>query len=81
MKASIIKIGNSKGIRIPKPIIEQCGFNREVEMEVHKKKLIIRPAKRPRKDWEKAFKAMAGDRDDKTIYLPASKWDEDEWEW
>ena len=43
MKAAIIKIGNSQGLRIPKPIIKQCGFNQEVELEVHDKKLIIKP--------------------------------------
>jgi len=81
MKASIIKIGNSQGLRIPKPIIEQCGFNHEVELEIHEKKLIIKPTTHPRHNWDKAFQAMAQKGDDKMIFLPDSKWDEEEWEW
>jgi len=81
MKASIIKIGNSQGLRIPKPIIEQCGFNHEVELEIHGQKLIITPATPPRQNWDKAFQVMAQNGDDKMIVLPDSKWDEEEWEW
>lgn len=81
MKASIIKIGNSQGLRIPKPILEQCGFNQEVELEVHDRKLIIKPATHPRQDWDKAFKAMAQNGDDKLIEIPESRWGEEEWEW
>ena len=81
MKVSIIKIGNSQGVRIPKPIIRQCGFSQEVELEVHDKKLIIKPASHPRQNWEKAFKVMAQNGDDNLIDVPGSKWDEEEWEW
>ncbi|MCD6388319.1 MAG: AbrB/MazE/SpoVT family DNA-binding domain-containing protein [Desulfobulbaceae bacterium] len=82
MKASIIKIGNSQGIRLPKPIIEQCGFNKEVELEVHNHEVVIRPIIRhPRHNWENAFKAMAANGDDKLLESPATKWDEEEWEW
>ena len=81
MKASIIKIGNSQGLRIPKPILKQCGFSQEVELEVHNRELIIKPASHPRQDWDKAFKAMAHNGDDKFIEILDSKWGEDEWEW
>ena len=81
MKASIIKIGNSQGLRIPKPIMEQCGFGREVELEIQGKSLIIKPATRPRQNWDKAFQKMAQKGDDKLIALPESKWAEEEWEW
>jgi antitoxin MazE len=82
MKASIIKIGNSQGLRIPKPILEQCGFNQEVELEVHDKKLVIKPISHsPRQNWDKAFKLMAKAKDDELVEFPESKWDEEEWEW
>jgi len=81
MKASIIKIGNSQGVRIPKPIIEQCGFETEVELEVHDQEVVIRPIKNPRCGWERAFKTMAVNGDDKIIETPKSDWDEEEWEW
>jgi antitoxin MazE len=51
MKASIIEIGNSQGIRIPKPILEQCKLQNEVEIEVHKNELVIRSLSAPRKNW------------------------------
>lgn len=81
MIASIIKIGNSRGLRLPKPIIEQCGFGNQVELEVRNNEVIIKPVKQPRHDWAKAFKKMAENGDDKLIEIPNSKWDEDEWEW
>jgi len=81
MKASIIRIGNSRGLRLPKPIIEQCGFDKEVEIEVRNNEIIIRPAKRPRHNWEQAFKSMAERGDDILIESPDTTWDEEEWEW
>lgn len=81
MKASIIKIGNSRGLRLPKPIMEQCGFEQEVELEVHDNELIVRPVRHPRHNWENAFKAMAQEGDDKLLDIPESSWGEDEWEW
>ena len=81
MRASIIKIGNSQGVRIPKPIIEQCGFNNEVELEVQNHELVIKAMKHPRQNWESAFMTMAANRDDKLLDATTTKWDEEEWEW
>jgi len=81
MKASIIQIGNSKGLRIPKPILKQCGFKDEVELEVHDKELIIKSTIHSRQNWEKAFKAMAQNGDDQLIEFAQNQWDEEEWEW
>jgi len=81
MKASIIQIGNSQGLRIPKPILKQCGLSGEVELEVHDKELVIKPTTQSRKDWDKAFKAMARNGDDQLLEFPESHWDEEEWEW
>jgi len=81
MKASIIKIGNSHGIRIPKPLLDQCGFENEVELEVHNNSLVIKPRKQLRQNWENAFKKMADNNDDRLIESPSSDWDNGEWEW
>ncbi len=84
MKASIIKIGNSHGIRIPKPIIAQCGFEEEVEFSVQNNALIIKSLKSTRKNWDIAFKKMAENADDQLLdsetHIP-TEWDESEWEW
>ena len=81
MKASIIQIGNSQGLRIPKPILKQCGFDSEVELEVQDKKLIIKPHASIRKNWEKAFETMAENGDDQLLEFGPNQWDEEEWEW
>ena len=84
MKATVVKIGNSRGIRIPKPVFEQCGFGAEVDLEVDNQKLIIRSANQPRKGWAKAFQAMAERGDDALLEHDTeagSTWDEEEWEW
>lgn len=82
MKTSLVRIGNSKGIRLPKPILEQCGIRDEVELEVEDDRLIIRPAQRPRSGWAEAFAAMTQHGDD---LLPdeeaPSAWDQTEWRW
>ncbi|MCB0193268.1 MAG: AbrB/MazE/SpoVT family DNA-binding domain-containing protein [Anaerolineae bacterium] len=59
VKTRIIQIGNSQGIRIPKPILEQLGFTDEVELEVLPDQLVIRSVHQPRQQWAEAFKAMA----------------------
>ena len=81
MKASIIQIGNSRGLRIPKPILEQCGLGGEVELEVRDNELVVKPVTQSRKNWEKAFSVMAQNEDDQLAEFPGSEWDEKEWEW
>lgn len=84
MKASIIKIGNSKGIRIPKPILEQCNLQGEVDMDVENNRLIIRSPVTPRENWESFFQSMAENNDDRLLIdesVELSSWDESEWEW
>ncbi len=84
MKTRIVRIGNSQGIRIPKPLIEQTGLSGEVEISVHNGSLVIRRAANPRDGWAEAFRDMAQRGDDalldETVSL-SSNWDEDSWEW
>ena len=84
MKTRIIKIGNSQGIRIPKPLLDQTGLGEEIELELHQNQIVIRPVYRARYDWESQFKAMAEQGDDKLPNgdeLTLTTWDENEWEW
>jgi antitoxin MazE len=57
MKIELVRIGNSRGIRIPKPIIEQCGLGETVELRVENDRLIISPGHQPRQGWDEAFRA------------------------
>jgi antitoxin MazE len=84
MKARIVRIGNSHGIRIPKPLLEQSGLRDEVELEVHARQIIIRAADQPRAGWDAAFRAMAEAGDDALLdpeMAGSPEWDEEEWEW
>lgn len=83
MKADLVRIGNSRGIRIPKPIIEQCGFGKTVELRVEKNCLIIESETSPRRGWEEAFRTAGSAAEDELLLhsLPASDFDRDEWKW
>jgi antitoxin MazE len=82
MKVSVVQIGNSRGVRIPKAVLEQVGLRDEAEMEVRGSELIIRSANHPRAGWEAAFAKMAERGDDALLDAPTStKWDETEWRW
>ncbi len=83
MKSRIIQIGNSQGIRIPKPLLEQTGLREEVEIVVEGNRLVLRPVDRPRAGWTEAFASMTERGDDALLDYPAplTSWDEDEWQW
>ena len=83
MRARVIKIGNSQGLRIPKPILEQTGIMDDVEIEVEKSRIIIRPVKNAREGWDAAFKKMSEQGDDELLLGDniANAWDNDEWQW
>jgi antitoxin MazE len=84
MRASVVRIGNSQGIRIPKIILEQCQLGPDVELEVKGKTLIISSASHPRQGWEAKFQSMAAAGDDHLLdgeLAGQSQWDEDEWQW
>ena len=77
-------IGNSRGIRIPKPISNRSGLHGEVEIGAEDGSLVIRAVRKPREGWDAAFREMARRGDDALIdnARPSlSGWDEDEWEW
>ena len=84
MKAHIVRIGNSQGIRIPKVVLEQTHLSGEVELQVGDRQIIIRSVKKPREGWAEKFRAMAARGDDKLLDADAASqtsWDKEEWEW
>jgi antitoxin MazE len=83
MKTRVIKIGNSQGLRIPKPILEQTGIIDNVEIKVKKNQLIIQPIEDPREGWDAAFKTMNEQGDDELLIDDSitTTWDDDEWQW
>ena len=84
MKTNIVQIGNSKGIRLPKSVLEQCRFKDAVEIEIEGNALIIRPVHVPRSGWSEAFSGMEQHKDDKLLdadTASATEWDKSEWRW
>jgi antitoxin MazE len=84
MKASIVRIGNSQGIRIPKVVLEQTQLKGEVELEVSGQQILIRAVTKPRHDWGRKFRIMAEKGDDKLLDRAAvglTSWDKEEWQW
>lgn len=84
MKARIIQIGNSRGIRLPKAMLEQAQLTEEVQIEAEPNQIVIRSAHVPREGWENAFRRMAERGDDAELMEdPASltAFDEVEWKW
>ena len=59
MYSSLIRIGNSRGVRLPKALIEDAGLTDELEVKVIDGAVVIRPAHQPRRDWDKAAAACA----------------------
>jgi len=85
MKTKIIKIGNSRGIRLPKVILHQIGINDEVDLEVDRDRIILKPIRRRRSGWGEAFLRMAEKSDDQLLdgdaTISQSSWEDDEWMW
>lgn len=83
MKTKLISIGNSKGIRIPAPLIREAGLDDEIDLEVEKDGLKIRPAKRLRQGWEATFSAENPEEADNLLIdiEAANDFDDEEWTW
>lgn len=82
MLLSVIQIGNSKGIRLPKALLEQCEIEDKVELEVKGKEIVLRPAKKqPREGWATAFAAMAENGDDELAVADSIGLEAEDWEW
>jgi antitoxin MazE len=82
MLVSVVPIGNSKGVRIPKNILTELNIENEVEMNVYNNEIIIkRSEKTPRSGWAKAFQKMHKNGDDNPVFQEQIQDDSFEWEW
>jgi antitoxin MazE len=82
MRVQIVRVGNSKGIRLPKAILDQCGFRDEIELSVEAGTVVLRPARRAREGWTEAL-AKADMSEQETLSPPGlpNDWDDEEWTW
>jgi len=67
MEVSVIKIGNSKGFRLNKTLLEKYKIKDKVELILEKGQIIIRPVIEPRKGWDSSFKEMHEKEDDQLL--------------
>ncbi len=82
MRARIVRIGNSKGIRIPKALLVEAGLKDEAELAVRDGALVVSPVRRVREGWADAAQAMAAGGEEALLEPPvATRFDEEEWTW
>ncbi|MGH7828487.1 MAG: AbrB/MazE/SpoVT family DNA-binding domain-containing protein [Candidatus Binatia bacterium] len=82
MKTRIVQIGNSRGIRLPKVLLEQAQLTEEVELDAEPGRIVIRRGTRPRAGWAAAARKMR-ERDEDRLLDPSTptQFDEKEWKW
>ena len=80
--ARIVRIGNSRGIRVPKALLEQAELPEEVELHAEPGRLLVRPVRRARAGWAEAAAQMHQRGDDRPLDVPAgNRFDTEEQEW
>ena len=82
MKTRIVQIGNSRGVRLPKVLLEEAQLADEVELDAEPGRIVIRRGSRPRAGWSAAARKMRERDEDLLIDAPtATRFDEKEWQW
>ena len=81
VKARIVAIGNSHGVRIPKPLLEQAGLSGEVELHAEQGRIVIVAARAARAGWAEAAAQLHARGEDGLLETPAPAFDAEEWEW
>ncbi|MGH7646332.1 MAG: AbrB/MazE/SpoVT family DNA-binding domain-containing protein [Gemmatimonadales bacterium] len=82
MKTRLVRIGNSRGVRLPKPLIEEAGLADEVELRVRSGAIVIAPVAGARAGWADAARRLRERGEDRPLEPPtATRFDEEEWEW
>jgi antitoxin MazE len=82
----IVRIGNSRGIRLPSSVLAETHLAEgdEVDLSVESGRIVLRPVRRPRAGWAEQFAEMAKQGDDRLLdgdQLTATVWDKTDWEW
>jgi len=82
MKARLVRIGNSRGVRLPRPLIEEAQLPEEVDLRVDDGTIVIAPAKQVRGGWSEAAREMHAAGEDEPLGLEVgTRFDEEEWRW
>jgi antitoxin MazE len=82
MNARLIRIGNSRGIRLPKPVIEEAGLKEHVQLQVRGGAIVISSQLTPRTGWAEAARRMRGLGEDVLLDMPTpTRFDTEDWRW
>jgi len=82
MRAQIVRIGNSRGIRLPKVLIEEAQLDNEVELQAEPGRIVIRKTTQPRAGWAAAARQMREKDEDRLLDKPTTtRFDRKEWTW
>ena len=82
MKTRLIRIGNSRGVRLPKVLIEQAGLDEDLELIVADGAIILSRSDRPRQGWAEAAAKLAARAENGLLDAPTpTRFDEEEWKW
>ena len=82
MRARIVRIGNSQGVRLPKPLLEQAGLTEDVELVARDGAIVISRARKPRDGWAEAAREMATGGEGALLNAPTpTRFDDEEWTW
>ena len=82
MKSRIVQIGNSRGVRLPKALLDEAQLADEIELQAAPGRIVIRKANRPRAGWAAAARLMHERSEDELLDPPtATHFDEKEWKW
>lgn len=81
MRINLQRVGNSRGIRLPKAIIEQCGLEAGIELTVENGRVVLTPANDPRAGWDEQFKAAVNGPEELILGDGGTDFDRDEWTW
>ncbi len=81
-RARVVRIGNSRGIRVPKSLLEHARLHDEVELYAEPGRLTVRPAGCAREGWADAARSLGSDKRRGLLDpVTPTRFDEDEWEW
>ena len=81
MKTKLVRIGNSRGVRLPKPLIEQAGLAEDVQLEVRGNAVLIRAVSSRRVGWAAAATALARSGEALLDDVAPTAFDRTEWKW
>ena len=81
MRTQLVRIGNSRGVRLPKTVIDEVGLTDEIDLRVEDRCVVIAPLHVPRSGWADAAQRLRADSKGLLVGYAPTRFDEDEWQW